>query len=600
MAGGRIPTSFIQDLLSRVDIVEVIGSRVELKRAGREYKGLSPFTNEKSPSFFVNPAKQMFFDFSSGKNGTAITFLMENDRLSFVEAVEELARRAGVEVPREGGNAPDRLVLEGPLDALAAAEKFYRTQLRTHRPAIDYLKKRGLDGDTAKLFSIGYAPESWDALTKLFPETDGQRQHALDAGLLIQKEGGGPPDAQRPVAKTYDRFRNRVMFPIRDTRGRTIGFGGRTLANDPAKYLNSPETPLFHKGRNLFGLYEAKQSTKAELSFLLVVEGYMDVVMLAQHGIRNAVATLGTATTREHLALLFKSTSRVVFCFDGDRAGRAAAWRALEQALPEVHEGRECRFMFLPDGHDPDTLVQEIGAEAFRALTEAAVPLSDFLINELSKQVNLGTLDGRARLASLARPQVEKLREGPFRALIVDELAHLTRLGRADLEAALVAKPKTVVPATRSPTSRRSEPPGAKPVRRALQLLLERPALAVRVEHLGQLALLRQPGIEILVEAIDFFREQPEANAAQLIELWRGSAKGAALERVNNLPADIDDAGIEPEFLDCITLLQRRALRERQQTLFDAARERSLTSAEQSELLELLEILKAPAPAETR
>ena len=350
---GRIPEAFIHDLLERTDIVEIIGARIELKRAGREYKARSPFSNEKTPSFFVSPQKQMFFDFSSGKNGTAISFLMEYDRLSFVEAVEELAQRAGLEVPREGGRS-DHVVMDGPLDALAAAQRFYRDQLRSAQPAIEYLKKRGVTGDTAKLFGIGYAPESWDALSSFLKDA----RHAVDAGLLIERDGGG----------VYDRFRNRIMFPIRDTRGRVIGFGGRTLGNDPAKYLNSPETPLFHKGRNLYGLYEAKQSSKSNLPYLLVVEGYMDVVMLAQHGIPQAVATLGTATTREHLALLFKSTSKVVFCFDGDRAGRSAAWRALEQALPEVYESRECQFMFLPDGHDPDSLVQQIGQEAFRRL----------------------------------------------------------------------------------------------------------------------------------------------------------------------------------------------------------------------------------------
>lgn len=579
MAGGRIPDSFIHDLLSRTDIVEVVGSRVELKRAGREFKGLSPFTNEKSPSFFVNPAKQMFFDFSSGKNGTAITFLMENDRLSFVEAVEELAKRAGVEVPREGGNEGPRLVLDGPLDALAVAEKFYRSQLKTHPPAIDYLKQRGLDGDTAKLFNIGFAPESWDALTRLFPETDGQRQHALDAGLLIERDGGG----------AYDRFRNRVMFPIRDTRGRTIGFGGRTLANDPAKYLNSPETPLFHKGRNLFGLFEAKQSTKAELPYLLVVEGYMDVVMLAQHGIRNAVATLGTATTREHLTLLFKSTRRAVFCFDGDRAGRSAAWRALEQALPEVFDDRECRFMFLPDGHDPDSLVQEIGADAFRALIDKAQPLSDFLLDELLKQVNLANREGRARLPGLARPHLDKLRDGALRTLIVDRLLTLTRMQRDDLEAALAAAGKAAPTTTDSggERGRRVETPGSKPVRIALQLLLEAPALAARAEHLGQIAMLNQPGLDILLDTIEFFSENPEAHAAQWLEMNRGSARGAALARISAMPLPIT-GDLGAEFTDCLSLLRKRAVRERQQALLDLARDRELAPAEQAELMALM------------
>jgi DNA primase len=422
---GRIPDAFIQDLLARTDLVELIGARVELKRAGREYKGLSPFTNEKSPSFFVSPAKQMFFDFSSGKNGNAVGFLMEYDRLSFVEAVEELARRAGLEVPREGGGQAS-VVMDGPLDALAAAQRFYREQLRTAQPAIDYLKRRGVSSDTARRFGIGYAPESWDALSRFLKDT----RHAVDAGLLIERDGGG----------VYDRFRNRIMFPIHDTRGRVIAFGGRTLGNDPAKYLNSPETPLFHKGRQLFGLYEARQAAKSALPYLIVVEGYMDVVMLHQHGLSEAVATLGTATTREHLHLLFKTSPRIVFCFDGDRAGRSAAWRALEQALPEVSEGRECVFMFLPEGQDPDSLVQAIGAEAFRALIAQAQTLSQFLLAELARQVNLGTMDGRAKLAGLARPYLEKMREGPLRSLILDELARLTRLRREDVLSAAPAR----------------------------------------------------------------------------------------------------------------------------------------------------------------
>lgn len=590
MAGGRIPASFIQDLLSRVDIVEVVGSRVELKRAGREYKGLSPFTNEKSPSFFVNPAKQMFFDFSSGKNGTAITFLMECDRLDFVEAVEELARRVGVDVPREGGSAPDRLVLEGPLDALAVAERFFRAQLREQPAAIDYLKRRGVDGETAKAFAIGYAPDSWDALARLFPDP----KHALAAGLLKYKD----EEASRR-GRPYDVFRNRVMFPIRDSRGRTIAFGGRTLANDPAKYLNSPETVLFHKGRNLFGLYEAKQSTKAALPSLFVVEGYMDVVMLAQHGIRNAVATLGTATTREHLVLLFKNTARVVFCFDGDRAGRAAAWRALEQALPEVYESRECRFMFLPDGHDPDTLVQEIGAEAFLARAEQALSLSAFLLGELAREVNLATLDGRAKLASLARPHLEKLREGPLRTLMIDELGRMTRLGRADIEAMLQggALPPSRRP---SPGTPRAVAPGARPVRRALQLLLERPALAQDVSHLGQLEGSPQPGIEILVDAIEFFRDNPTSSASQLIELWRDTPKGAAIQRVaasrEEADEELDDEGIAREFAGSMARLAEKALRARYNALVASAGARGLSRAEQTELAELIDRMK-PQPA---
>ncbi|MDB5968573.1 MAG: primase [Hydrocarboniphaga sp.] len=573
---GLIPQSFIHDLLARTDIVEVISSRLELKRAGREYKALSPFSNEKSASFFVSPTKQFFHCFSSGKHGNAVGFLMEYDRLTFVEAVEELAKRAGLEVPREGGGAFERLVLDGPLDALAAAERFFREQLRKQPIAIEYLKKRGLSGDTAKAFGIGFAPDSWDALTKFFDNP----LHAIEAGLLIPKDDG----------KAYDRFRNRVMFPIRDTRGRVIGFGGRTLGNDPAKYLNSPETPLFHKGRNLFGLYEAKQSVKSELPHLLVVEGYMDVVMLAQHGIHTAVATLGTATTREQLALLYKSTRKIVFCFDGDRAGRSAAWRALEQALPEVHGDRECLFMFLPEGHDPDTLVQEIGADTFRERIGEAMTLSAFLLGELAKQANMATLDGRAKLAALARPHLEKLRPGPLQTLMIDELARMTRLRREDFAPSSSgnhnAPPDRQAHAERA-NSRSSasmvESGATRPVRRALQLLLERPDLADSVANTEQLLSADVPGIPALVEALEFFHENPGANGGQLLEYWRGTPKAAALERLMRQEMSLDDAGIEHEFADAIRHLQQKALRSRLDQLFAEARVRTLTRAEAAE-----------------
>jgi DNA primase len=572
MAGGRIPQSFVQDLLTRTDIVEVIGARIELKRAGREFKALSPFTNEKSPSFFVSPTKQFYHCFSSGKSGNAIGFLMEYERLTFVEAVEDLAQRAGLEVPREGGTNFERLVLDGPLDALAAAQRFFTEQLRKHQPAIEYLKKRGVSGETAKTFGIGFAPDSWDALAHFFDDP----KHAIEAGLLKKKEETG---------RVFDVFRNRVMFPIRDTRGRVIAFGGRTLADDPAKYLNSPETALFHKGRNLFGLYEAKQSRKSALPYLVVVEGYMDTVMLAQYGIPEVVATLGTATTRDHLALLFKSTAKVVFCFDGDRAGRSAAWRALEQALPEVDERRECQFMFLPDGHDPDTLVQEIGTQAFRAKIEAAQPLSAYLIGELTKQANVTTLDGRAKLAGLAKPHLAKMRESPLRSLLLDELSRLTRLRREEF--GLGGTPATAdsePSRAPSPPASRPEPGAFRPVKRAMQLLVECPRLATKVTGLDLLASADVPGIAALVEAIDYFHENPDAHAGLLLEHWRGTPKAVALERLGKLDPPLDDAAIEREFSDVISRISAKALRARLEALQAQLVMRSLTEAERAEL----------------
>jgi DNA primase len=570
---SRIPDAFIQDLLARSDIVDIIGSRIELKRAGREYHALCPFHNEKSPSFTVSPNKQFFHCFGCGKHGTVVAFLMEYDRLPFVEAIEELARIAGVEVPREGDTGPSRAVLEGPLDALAGAERFFREQLRKSPPAIDYLKGRGVTGETAKLFGIGFALDAWDALAKFFDAPT----HALAAGLL--KQSGD---------RVYDVFRNRIMFPIRDTRGRVIAFGGRTLANDPAKYLNSPETALFHKGRNLFGLFEARQSMKSTLPYLLVVEGYMDAVMLAQHGFRNVVATLGTATTRDHLNLMFKSTSRVVFCFDGDRAGRAAAWRALDQALPELAEGREFRFMFLPDGKDPDELVQEIGQEAFGVHVEQATSLADYLLDELKKQANPATLEGRAKFVTLAKPFLSKMREGPLRELITDEVAKLARLSRADFT---IPAPKTA--SGREPAAPTSQATFtlAKPVRDALRCLLEQPGLAAGLADLELVEDAGAAGLELLLGVTRFLAEHGRVSAAQLVELWRDRPEAPILSR---LAAEVIEPGQgEPGQMlaEAWAHLRTQGQRTRAGRLLKTSEQRSLSAPETAELQRLTQQL---------
>ncbi|MBN8281426.1 MAG: DNA primase, partial [Gammaproteobacteria bacterium] len=369
---GRIPQDFIDDLVQRADIVEVVGSRVPLTKAGREYKARCPFHSEKTPSFWVSPQKGFYHCFGCGAHGTALGFLMEYERLDFPTAVEELARSLGVEVPRaEGG--PDRVSLEPLYAMLDKAAGLFRQALRDHPAPVEYLKQRGLDGETAREFGIGYAPPAWDTLLAALGGSEDERQQLLAAGLVIARDTGG----------FYDRFRDRVMFPIRDSRGRTIAFGGRILASGEPKYLNSPETPVFHKGRELYGLYEARRAERT-LTRLLVVEGYMDAVMLAAHGIRNVVATLGTATTSEHLRRLFGVVPEVIFCFDGDRAGRDAAWRALQVSLPSLHDGRQVRFLLLPDGEDPDSLVRREGAAAFSARVESSLPLSGFLLDTLA------------------------------------------------------------------------------------------------------------------------------------------------------------------------------------------------------------------------
>lgn len=570
MSSGRIPDSFIQDLLTRIDIVEIIGKRVELKRAGRSYKGLSPFSNEKSPSFFVSPDKQLFNDFSSGKGGSVIQFLMEYDRLSFADAIEELAQHAGLEVPREG-RFNSQLVLEGPLDALAAAARYFQDQYKRHERASSYAVQRGLNSETLKTFGIGYAPESWDGLSRLFPNP----KHALEAGMLIARDSGG----------VYDRFRNRLMFPIKDGRGRVIGFGGRTLADDPAKYLNSPETPLFHKSRNLYGVYEAKQANKSDIPYLLVVEGYMDVVMTHQHGIPNVVATLGTATTAEHLTLLFKLTNTVVFCFDGDRAGRAAAWRALEQALPVMQGTRECRFLFLPDGQDPDTFVQTFGAEALRSQISSAQALTEFLLAELCKQTDLNTLDGRAKLAALAKPYLDQLQEGPLRELLNDELARRTRM-RAESVEKLSKSPRSArsTPATTRHVAPLATDPATRMPRRALRLLLECPHLAQTVNHTGQLAMLGSASGDALLQGIEYFQDNPHHNAAHLLHHWGDGQTRKAVERLLAEPLVLDDRALAAEFAEAILKLRLSAVRAQWDALLARSNQNKLSEAETREL----------------
>ena len=454
---GRIPQHFIDELVARADIVELIGSRVPLKKSGKEFKACCPFHGEKTPSFHVVPDKQFYHCFGCGVHGTALGFLMEHDHLSFVEAVEDLAARVGLEVPREeqpGARQPP------PTDALFAlldkTAELYGRELMNSERARDYFKARGLTGDTAARFS----PRLRAGCLGLRAEAARPRR-----SRAAEVAAGRPGDraraqGRRESAGYYDRFRDRVMFPIRDARGRTIGFGGRVLDKGEPKYLNSPETELFHKGRELYGLYEARQASRT-LTRLLIVEGYMDVVRLHQAGITYAVATLGTATTPEHLSRVFRICNELIFCFDGDRAGRAAAWRALENSLSQVREGRQLRFLFLPDGHDPDSLVGAEGREAFEARLAQALPLSEYFIAHLKSQVDMNTVDGRAQFGELARPLLERIPEGIYRELLGDEIANAVRLDPQRLAIAL----ETGAPGGRN-AGREAERQPQKPVRR--------------------------------------------------------------------------------------------------------------------------------------
>ncbi len=424
-----IPQSFIQELLSRVDVVDIVGKYVQLKKGGANFMGLCPFHGEKSPSFSVSPTKQFFHCFGCGKNGNAIGFLMEHAGMTFIEAVKDLAQQTGMVVPEEQQSPEDRAKAaaakakqDSLSDVLEKAGNAYRDQLKITPNAIDYLKGRGLSGQIAKRFGLGYAPEGWRSLASIFPQYDDPL--LAESGLVIVNEEDD---------KRYDRFRDRIMFPIRNIKGECIGFGGRVIGNGTPKYLNSPETPVFHKGRELYGLYEAREALHSA-GYVLVTEGYMDVVALAQLGFANAVATLGTACTPDHVQKLFRFTDSVVFSFDGDGAGRRAARKALDGALPYATDVRSIKFLFLPAEHDPDSYVREFGQEAFAEQIKQAMPLSRFLIEAASADCNLQTAEGRARLSSQARPLWQLLPDGALKQQLLSELAQLIQLETAGLE----------------------------------------------------------------------------------------------------------------------------------------------------------------------
>ena len=564
---GAIPQPFIDDLLSRTDIVDVIGRRVPLKKAGREFQACCPFHTEKTPSFTVSPTKQFYHCFGCGAHGTALGFLMEYERLSFPEAVEELATSMGLEVPREAGfeQGPDHRPL---FDMLEHAAQFFAAQLRQHPSApqaVDYLQRRGLSGEIAAAFRLGYAPPGWDNLLKGLGVDDGKIRILRDAGLITERDG-----------KRYDRLRERIIFPIRDTRGRVVGFGGRVLGNGEPKYLNSPETPVFHKGRELYGLYEARQAD-GHPTRLLVVEGYMDVVALAQFGISNAVATLGTATTPDHLEKLYRATPEIVYCFDGDRAGRDAAWKALQTVLPLMRDGRQARFLFLPDGEDPDSLVRHVGEQAFREQVERAMPLSEYLFEKLASQVDMDSLDGRARLGELANPLLARLPAGMFRDMMRQALHD--RIG--------LRPPATGHARSQQPARRRIERPQGSipPVRRAVALLVQQPALS-QLDLPGGWEEHDAPGIDLLRELISAARARPQISSAALVERWEDPTTRKHLARLAILDLGLQDDAAE-QFVGTLQGLAMDYQRAQRETLLTKSRVSALTEEEKQRLREL-------------
>lgn len=567
-----IPQAAIDDILARVDIVDVIRPRVALKRAGREWQACCPFHNEKTPSFTVSPKKQFYYCFGCHASGNALKFLMEFEHLPFREAMESLASLAGVPLPDD--RPQDTAALQARAeerDALEQASQYFRQRLPASAAA-QYLEQRGINAAMIETFGIGYAPEQ-PSLPAALPPAAGER-----AGLLFRRDDG----------TTFPRFRHRLMFPIRDPRGRVVGFGGRTLGDDKAKYLNSPETPLFHKGRLLYGLYEARQARR-ELPGLLVVEGYLDVISLAQFGIDYAVATLGTAATPEHVEQLLRVDPRLTFCFDGDKAGRRAAAHALDVVLPQLRDGHQVRFLFLEEGHDPDTLVRDIGADAFAERIASAQPLTAYLLDRLASGLDLGSIEGRAAMAERAREALTHLRAPALRAGLEAELQKRTGLtpgSNSTPRAAAVERSaprhgmrQAVAPPARTPFSQ---------AHRALVLLLTWPNLAELAEDIETLAEHPDPDAELLARVIDTLHAEPQLHCGALLHRFEHDAQSALLQRLAAVDVELDSTAAQAEFLHVLQSLQDVDPRDRLQALSERAGSGTLTTDEQAELITLL------------
>jgi len=570
---ARIPDAFIDDLLARTDIVEVIASRVPLKRQGKEFASRCPFHDERSASFTVSPTKQFYHCFGCGAHGTAISFLMNYDRLEFLDAVDELAKRVGMEVPRDTRQKNENHDTTDLFAALDASAKFFRKQLLSSDKAQAYVDKRGIAPEIAERYGIGYAPDGFNALRDALG-TDQRRMQLLERGGMFSKNDKG---------HIYDKFRDRLMFPIADRRGRTIAFGGRVLdPEDSPKYLNSPETPLFHKGRELYGLWQARQ-VNSKLDRLIVVEGYMDVVALAQYGVSQAVATLGTATTPDHAELLFRNAADVFFCFDGDRAGRGAAWKALESVLPRMKDGRQAFFLFLPDGEDPDTIVRKEGSAGFDARLREATPLSEFFYAQMASDVNLSSLDGKARLAERCKPLLAQIPDGAFGDLMKQRLTELTGVG------ARASQPETHVPAQRA---RNAPPVHATPkrslVRSAIALLLQQPSIALALQPPYRFAELRQPGVELLSELVSLVRARPDIRTGGLLEHFGEREEAAALHKLATQTLPGEEAMWETEFLDVMAQLEKQTVQQRIDELQAKQRDVGLDEHDKDELRGLL------------
>ncbi len=578
---GKIPRNFIDDLLARTDIVDLIDSKVGLKKAGKDYQACCPFHNEKSPSFTVSQDKQFYHCFGCGVNGNAISFVMEYEKLEFVDAIEELASLLNLEVPREqgSGSAPERTAAQkrSDYDLMLHTARFYQHQLKHHSNSaavIEYVKGRGLSGEIVKKFMIGYAPSEWDGLCLQLGRNKEQKEQLVELKLASEKTPG----------RQFDFFRDRLMFPIRDKRGRVVAFGGRVMQADQGpKYLNSPETRIFHKGFELYGLYEAKQAHK-KLDHVLIVEGYMDVVALAEQGIEYAVAALGTATTSEHMHTLFRTTDKVICCYDGDRAGRDAAWRALENALPYLNDGKALNFVFLPDGEDPDSLVQAEGKDKFEQRLNAADDFTKVLFNKLSLEIDLTLDSGKAKLLSAALPLIEKIPSEFYQENILEQLGRLIGRTREQLNNRL----KT--PKQQHSIERKFK---ITPMRQAIGILIQHPQMAKSVPYLPDLAQMNIAGIGLLLRLQHQALQKEDVTTAQLLEFFRGTDDYDPLTKLATWQHQINEDRLETVFQNTFKFIEDQCLNYRLETLLIKDKTQGLNSDERLECHLLMTALKA-------
>jgi DNA primase len=575
---ARIPEQFIDELISRSDIAELIDHRVPLQRAGSEFRACCPFHNEKTPSFYVSPVKQFYHCFGCGAHGTVISFLMNYDNMEFLDVVDVLAAQAGMQVPKDSRPDDESREKQAALyDIVASANRWYQLQLKQHpdaRQAVEYLKARGLDGSTAVEFGIGFAPDGWDNLIKELGSDAQSLALLAKAGLVIKKDEGG----------YYDRFRGRVMFPIEDHRGKLVGFGGRVIGKGEPKYLNSPETPLFHKGSELYGLYKARREM-GKLDESVVVEGYMDVVGLAQNGVNNAVATLGTATTPVHLQRLFRAATGVVFCFDGDRAGRKAAWRALQIALPFMEDGRQIKFLLMPDGEDPDSLIRQEGHQAFMHRLSKALSLDTFLFNSLTRELNLSQMDQRAKLASLARPLLQTLPQGNYKTMMYVHLSELVGVNQRQDQSAPSPIPAPKLSPERAPHAAAAQSVSPH-VRDSLRLLLQYPEL-VEVANEFELHADADRWLELLDQLIGMINVNPQINTARLLERLRYNELHSVLEKLASREFDLEEDKRQDHLRDLMSGIDLASLQKQVTALLQSMTQRKATDEERKKLNEL-------------